>query len=272
MKLMWMLFSVAIVAAVNCQPVPRFEQDNRVLPNNSYIIYSEITTGDRALKCMTDRVDCCTDPDVGNWRDERGRAVQQRANGANCLYVTRGQGEVSLNRNIACVPDPGLWRCDIPDSSGVIQSMYIYIGSGGSPGTPNGELPLYGMIMMTMTCYITGILRSSSMFFTPHTEPRESPPEFSLTCRSEGGPATNVSWQRNGHSVQEDSDHQTTQVIVDTSHNSVYENKLRVRGREGGDYSCTVSNNIRDYFSHAQISESEAMTTSQLNIKGVFTR
>ena len=268
---MWILFSVAIVAAVNCQPVPRFEQDNRVLPNNSYIIYSEITTGDRALKCMTDRVDCCTDPDVGNWRDERGRAVQQRANGATCLYVTRGQGEVSLNR-IACVPDAGLWRCDIPDSSGVIQSMYIYIGSGGSPGTPNGELPLYGMIMMTMTCYITGRLRSSSMFFTPHTEPRESPPEFSLTCRSEGGPATNVSWQRNGYAVQEDSDHQTSQVIVDTSYNSVYENKLRVRGREGGDYSCTVSNNIRDYFSHAQISESEAMTTSQLNIKGVFTR
>ena len=267
MKLMWMLFSVAIVAAVNCQPVPRFEQDNRVLPNNSYILYSNITTGDRALKCVTDSADCCTDPDVGNWR---GRAVQQRANGATCPYVTRGQGEVSLNR-IGCVPDAGLWRCDIPDSSGVIQSLYIYIGSGGTSRTPKGELLLYGMIMMTMTCYFTGTLRSSSMSFTLHTEPRESPPEFSLTCRSEGGPATTVSWQRNGHSVQEDSDHQTSQVIANTSHNSVYENKLRVRGREGGDYSCTVSNNIRDYFDHALISESEAMTRSQLNIEGVFT-
>ena len=133
-----MLFSVAIVAAVNCQPVPRLKQDNRVTPNNSYILYSNISTGDMALKCVTDSVDCCTDPDVGNWR---GRAVEQEADGATCLYVTRGQGEVSLNRKIACVPDPGLWRCDIPDSSGVIQSMYIYIGSGnvdGSPSTPNG--------------------------------------------------------------------------------------------------------------------------------------
>ena len=106
------------------------------------------------------------------------------------------------------------------------------------------------------------------MYFTLHTEPRKNPPQFSLTCRSEGGPATTVSWQRNGHSVQEDSDHRTSQVIVDTSHNSVYENKLCVRGREGGDYSCTVSNNIRDY--HSQISETNAVTRSQLNIKGVF--
>ena len=146
--------------------------------------------------------------------------------------------------------------------------MYIYIGSGGTGTTPKCELPLYGMIMMTMTCYFTGRLRSSSMSFTLHTEPRESPPEFSLTCRSEGGPATTVSWQRNGHSVQEDSDHQTSQVIVDTSHNSVYDNKLRVRGREGGNYSCTVSNNIWDY--HSQISERNAVTRSQLNIEGVY--
>ena len=159
MKLMWMLFSVAIVAAVNCQPVPRFEHDNGVLPNNSYILYSNITTGDRALKCVTDRVDCCTDPDVGNWTYETGRAVQQRANGANCLYVTRGQREVSLNRNSTCYPEFGLWRCDIPDSSGVIQSMYIYIVNDSS-----GELPLYGTIMMTMICYIANSGEFSQTF------------------------------------------------------------------------------------------------------------
>ena len=123
---MWTFFSVIIVAAVNCQPVPRLKQDNRVIPNNFYIHYANITTN-KTLKCVTDSADCCTDPDVGNWRDERGRAVQQRANGDTCLYVTRGQGEVSLNRNIACVPDAGLWRCDIPDSSGVIpEHVYLH--------------------------------------------------------------------------------------------------------------------------------------------------
>ena len=76
-----------------------------------------------------------------------------------------------------------------------------------------------------------------------------SPPEFTIICHTEGGPATTVLWQRpNGDRVQEkDSDHETSQIIVDTR-NSVYENRLRVRGREGGHYFCDISNNIKDYF------------------------
>ena len=88
-------------------------------------------------------------------------------------------------------------------------------------------------------------MTSASISFTLDTEPNESPPEFTLTCRSEGGPATNATWERNGVTVQEDSDHETSQIIVDTSHNAVYENRLSVRGRrEGGNYMCTVSNNF----------------------------
>ena len=80
------------------------------------------------------------------------------------------------------------------------------------------------------------------MSFTLHTEPDVSPPEFTLTCRSEGGPATTVWWQRYVTIVGEDSDHESSQVIVDLYANTVYENRLRVRGREGGYYRCTVSN------------------------------
>ena len=76
-----------------------------------------------------------------------------------------------------------------------------------------------------------------------------SPPEFTIICLTEGGPATTVTWQRpNGAIVgQGDSDQETSQIIVDTR-NSVYENRLRVRGREGGTYFCIISNNIKDYF------------------------
>ena len=42
--------------------------------------------------------------------------------------------------------------------------------------------------------------------------------------------------------VEEDSNHMTSQIIVDTSSNTVYNNTLRVGGREGGRYMCCITN------------------------------
>ena len=85
------------------------------------------------------------------------------------------------------------------------------------------------------------------MSFTLHTEPDVSPPEFTLTCRSEGGPATTVLWERNGTTLGEgDNIIETSQVIVNFSRNTVYENGLRVRGREIGVFNCTVNNNFQN--------------------------
>ena len=89
-----------------------------------------------------------------------------------------------------------------------------------------------------------------SMNFTLHTEPNASVPEFTISCRTHGGPATTVQWTVNGVSVQEDSDHETSQLILDTSLNSVYENRLRVSGRRNGTYNCSVSNNIKFYLNN----------------------
>ena len=73
-----------------------------------------------------------------------------------------------------------------------------------------------------------------SMNFTLHTELRESVPEFTISCRTHRGPATTVQWTVNGVPVQEDRYHETSQLILDTSLNSVYDNRLRVRGRRNG--------------------------------------
>ena len=48
--------------------------------------------------------------------------------------------------------------------------------------------------------------------------------------------------------MQEDSNHMTSQIIVDPSRNAVYCNTLRVRGREEGRYKCSVSNNHHEFF------------------------
>ena len=121
-------FIFMAVALATSHSLPHFEYGGFLMPNNSFIIYPDIGAGEFALKCVTDSINCCNGSDVGNWRDERGRPVQQGADGASCLYVTRGDGVVSLNRKRGCtLHTSGLWRCDIPHSSGENQSLYIYI-------------------------------------------------------------------------------------------------------------------------------------------------
>ena len=91
----------------------------------------------------------------------------------------------------------------------------------------------------------TGVLfNPPKLFFTLDSEVSEDPPEFTLTCVSKGGPATRVVWRRDGKEITENSTYSTSQIIVDTSSTTVYNNTLRVRGREGGVYRCTVSNSL----------------------------
>ena len=95
----------------------------------------------------------------------------------------------------------------------------------------------------------TGQLNSAVIYFTLDSEANEDPPEFTLTCQSKGGPATEVVWMRNGVRVEEDSNHTTSQIIVDTSGNTVYNNTLRIRGRvtEHWIFKCIIDNNRPDF-------------------------
>ena len=62
-----------------------------------------------------------------------------------------------------------------------------------------------------------------------------------LTCTSTGGPATNVTWTKDGAVITPSTTHQQTQMIVDTVR-SIYQNKLSVAEHLNGLYSCTVEN------------------------------
>ena len=77
-----------------------------------------------------------------------------------------------------------------------------------------------------------------------------SPPEFSIICRTHGGPATIVEWFLTRPQLEvEDTE---SQLIVDTSQNSTYENRLTVKGRYNKKCYCTIENNIQDYFPTAR--------------------
>ena len=113
---------------------------------------------------------------------------------------------------------------------------------------------------------LTGHLLSAVIYFTLESEANEDPPEFTLTCQSRGGPVTEVEWRRDGVRVEEDSNHMTSQIIVNTSSNTVYNNTLRVRGRDGGRYVCTVRNNAQDFFPDSDIQWDQ--TTATLVLRG----
>ena len=67
------------------------------------------------------------------------------------------------------------------------------------------------------------------------------PPVFTLTCTSTGGPATTVTWTRDGDNVTYDRSHVLTRTVLDAMAVR-YSNTLTVTGVEGGRYRCIVSN------------------------------
>ena len=68
-----------------------------------------------------------------------------------------------------------------------------------------------------------------------------NPSMFNLICTSTGGPATNVTWTRDGNTVPYNNNHVLTQTVEDAG-TVEYSNTLTVTGVEGGPYRCVVSN------------------------------
>ena len=66
-------------------------------------------------------------------------------------------------------------------------------------------------------------------------------PVFTLTCTSTGGPATTVSWRRDGTMLSDDSTYSITSQVTDGT-TSTYTHTLTVTGRLVGEYQCSVSN------------------------------
>ena len=74
-------------------------------------------------------------------------------------------------------------QCFHPDSNGVQQSIYIYLG------TSKTGIWLCSLFSAAGNAH-TGRLSSAVIYFTLESEANEDPPEFTLTCQSRGGPVT----------------------------------------------------------------------------------
>ena len=124
------LLIVVLVAGVSSQSYPRIEFNGNVFGNNTFVFRMTIGEGQgNSLRCVTDNSECCSNGQ-GNWYDERGDEVHEGSDGNSDPYVTRGDRVVYLNHRGG--GSVGLWRCGIPDSDSVQQSIYIYLGTQGT--------------------------------------------------------------------------------------------------------------------------------------------
>ena len=105
--------------------------NGQLIANNSIVLLQSIGEGDAALLCTTDRTACCTGASrVGEWFYPDGRMVpiMTPVGGPEPYYRNRGYSLIRLNRR----PNQGLsetytgiYCCEIPDQSNLIQTMCV---------------------------------------------------------------------------------------------------------------------------------------------------
>jgi len=107
---------------------------------------------------------------------------------------------------------------------------------------------MYNIILCSLAwhcdlCFtLTGVVRiSGGINFQLETQPTTDPPVFTLNCTSTGGPATTVSWTRDGDIVTANNSYINSSQVTDTE-TATYVHTLRVTGRQVGLYRCSVSN------------------------------
>ena len=92
---------------------------------NSIVDAADIGEEDSALLCYTD-IGGVKMNRLGKWYFPNGSAV--RANNSNHdSYRNRGTNVVGLNRRDNTIIPTGIFRCEIPDTSGINQTVYIGI-------------------------------------------------------------------------------------------------------------------------------------------------
>ena len=96
----------------------------------------------------------------------------------------------------------------------------------------------FSTILLALQYYIGQVSLSGEIVFQLNNA---ATPVFTLTCTSTGGPATTVSWRRDGTLLRDDSNHDIMSQVTDPV-TATYTNTLTVTGRHDGLYQCSVSN------------------------------
>ena len=107
-----------------------------IIPNDGYVLVSDIGFDGTGLLCNTDRSDCCRSSDgaaQGHWYLPDGTQVgsftQEDAASTDRIffYRNRATGIVRLSRRGNPL-QRGRFRCEIPNADGALVNLYVNIG------------------------------------------------------------------------------------------------------------------------------------------------
>ena len=101
--------------------------NNMELSNNSVVLREEIGEGEKALICQTLSDEQCGSSASPAMFFPNSTKVLPDGNG-HTVYSTTGDGQVRLNRKMEDGSPLGSYYCQIPDSEGNIQIMFVRIG------------------------------------------------------------------------------------------------------------------------------------------------
>ncbi|XP_064386142.1 mucin-2-like isoform X2 [Halichondria panicea] len=193
-----------------------FLVNGELLPDNSVIRPDQFGEDLTALHCLTPYEDCCRLSDTvgpmgaGRWLSPTGDNVVS-SESTSMLYMSRNPSRVSLNRDSSLTPAAGIYRCLIPVSESSDQTIHIglYPEGQGAPTIPDELVFSRGSL--------------------------------TLTCVSNGGPASEVVWTRDGVTVS--TGYTLTQTVTNTA-TATYENVLTATTIADlvGNFTCTVNN------------------------------
>lgn len=112
-----------------------FFLNNRVLPNNSVVLLSDIGEGRSALYCLTNRTQCCSSASGeirGRWTLSDGSNASEIT--TTGLYLMRGYSSIILNRRNGVVLPTGIYTCQVPTDLNTVRSLYIGVYNSATGG------------------------------------------------------------------------------------------------------------------------------------------
>ena len=128
----------------------KFQLKGQAYLNNSIVAINDIGEGDNALMCVTDNSACCDGDATGQGQfyypdNSRVRFIDS----GDLWYRNRGPQVVRLNRRNDAVSPNGIYRCEIPDSTGTNRNISITI-----TGLPLARVPSILHAMQVLMKYL----------------------------------------------------------------------------------------------------------------------